>query len=274
YEARVQQAKAYIAAGDIFQVVPSQRLSKRTPAHPFAIYRHLRRINPSPYMVFMRFPGGVGTPPLHVIAASPELHVRLENGIAELRPIAGTRWRGQTPEEDEALAQNLLSDAKERAEHVMLVDLGRNDLGRVCRYGTVQVREMMVVERYSHVMHIVSDVQGQLAPDCDAFDLLRATFPAGTVTGAPKVRAMEIIEELEGSRRGLYAGVIGYIGYDGTMDTCIALRTLVMQGDTVHIQAGGGVVADSDPTAEYQESLNKARALALAVEKAEEALPE
>ncbi len=270
YEDRVRRAKEHIAAGDIFQVVPSQRLSKKTPAHPFAIYRQLRRINPSPYMVFMRFPGGVGAPPLHIIAASPELHVRLESGVAELRPIAGTRWRGQSAAEDEALAQELLSDEKERAEHVMLVDLGRNDLGRVCQYGSVQVKEMMVVERYSHVMHIVSDVQGRIDDAHDAFDLLRATFPAGTVTGAPKVRAMEIIEELEESKRGLYAGVIGYIGYDGTMDTCIALRTIVMKGDEVHIQAGGGVVADSDPTAEYNESINKARALALAVKKAEE----
>lgn len=269
YEDRVRRAKEYIAAGDIFQVVPSQRLSKRTPAHPFAIYRQLRRINPSPYMVFMRFPGGIGTPPLHIIAASPELHVRLENGIAELRPIAGTRWRGQSAEEDEALAKELLTDEKERAEHVMLVDLGRNDLGRVCEFGSVHVKEMMVVEKYSHVMHIVSDVQGRIQPGYDAFNLLRATFPAGTVTGAPKIRAMEIIEELEDSKRGIYAGVVGYIGYDGTMDTCIALRTMVMLGDTVHIQAGGGVVADSDPTYEYNESLNKAKALALAVKKTE-----
>ncbi len=272
YENRVRRAKAYIRAGDIFQVVPSQRLSKRTPAHPFAIYRHLRRINPSPYMVFLRLPGGVGAPPLHVISASPELHVRLENGIAELRPIAGTRWRGDSAAADAQLAQDLLADEKERAEHVMLVDLGRNDLGRVCQPGSVEVREMMVVEKYSHVMHIVSDVQGKIAPEHDAFSLLRATFPAGTVTGAPKVRAMEIIEELETSKRGLYAGVIGYIGYDGTMDTCIALRTMVMQGDTVHIQAGGGVVADSNPTYEYNESMNKARALALAVREAEKQL--
>lgn len=274
YEDRVRRAKTYIAAGDIFQVVPSQRLSKRTPAHPFAIYRQLRRINPSPYMVFMRFPGGIGAQPLHIIAASPELHVRLENGVAELRPIAGTRWRGKSAEEDEELAAGLLADEKERAEHVMLVDLGRNDLGRVCEYGSVDVKEMMVVEKYSHVMHLVSDVQGKIKPGYDAFNLLRATFPAGTVTGAPKIRAMEIIEELEESKRGIYAGVIGYIGYDGAMDTCIALRTMVMQGDTVHIQAGGGVVADSDPTYEYNESLNKARALAMAVKKTEEAMAE
>ncbi len=269
HEDRVRRAKEYIAAGDIFQVVPSLRLSKRTPAHPFSIYRHLRRINPSPYMVFMRFPGGVGLPHLHVIAGSPEMHTRLVGRTAELRPVAGTRWRGQTEEEDAALAEELLADEKERAEHVMLVDLGRNDMGRVCDYGTVQVSEMMIVERYSHVMHLVSDVQGQLQDQYDALDLIRATFPAGTVSGAPKVRAMEIIEELEQSKRGIYAGVIGYIGYDGTMDTCIALRTIVMTGDTVHLQAGGGIVADSDPTYEYNECMNKVRALSLAVKAAE-----
>lgn len=265
YKAIVRKAKEYIAAGDIFQVVLSQRLSRRTTAHPFAIYRALRMHNPSPYMVYMRFPGGISSPPFYVIAASPEMHVRLEDGLAELRPIAGTRWRGQTVEEDMVLAEELLEDEKERAEHVMLVDLGRNDLGRVCDYNSVQVEELMVVERYSHVMHIVSDVKGKLKPNCDAFDLLRATFPAGTVTGAPKVRAMEIIDELEITRRGLYAGIIGYIGYDGNMDSCIAIRTAVMQGDMIHIQAGGGIVADSDPQREYEESWNKARAMAEAV---------
>jgi anthranilate synthase component 1 len=269
FEDIVRQAKEYIAAGEVFQVVLSQRLSGRTGAHPFTIYRALRRLNPSPYMVFMRFPGGLGAPPLHVIAASPEMHVRLENGVAEVRPIAGTRPRGTSPAEDVALADELLADEKERAEHVMLVDLGRNDLGRVCDYGSVHVEEMMVVERYSHVMHIVSDVRGRLQNGCDAFDLLRATFPAGTVTGAPKVRAMQIIEGLEGSQRGLYAGAIGYVGYDGTLDSCIAIRTMVMQGDTLHIQAGAGIVADSDPAREYHETLNKARALAEAVRVAE-----
>lgn len=269
YKEIVAQAKEYIAAGDIFQVVLAQRLSRRTSAHPFAIYRAIRMHNPSPYMVFMRFPGGVGSLPLHIIAASPEMHVRLEEGVAELRPIAGTRWRGKTVEEDNALAEELLADEKERAEHIMLVDLGRNDLGRVCEYNSVNVKELMIIERYSHVMHIVSDVRGTIKPDCDAFDLLRATFPAGTVSGAPKVRAMEIIDELENSRRGIYAGVIGYIGYDGTMDSCIAIRTAVMLGDTVHIQAGGGIVADSDPQREYEESWNKARALAEAVDYAE-----
>ncbi len=270
HEDRVRQAKEYIAAGDIFQVVPSLRLSKKTPAHPFAIYRQLRRINPSPYMVFMRFPGGLGTPPLHIIAASPEMHARLEDGEAELRPIAGTRWRGLTAEEDTALSQELLEDEKERAEHVMLVDLGRNDLGRVCEYNTVKVKELMAVERYSHVMHIVSDIRGKLKPGLDAFDLIRATFPAGTLTGAPKVRAMEIIEELEPTQRGIYGGILGYISYDGNMDTCIAIRTAVMKGDQVHIQAGGGVVADSDPQREYEESWNKARAMAEAVDYAEQ----
>ncbi len=270
YKDIVAQAKEYIAAGDIFQVVPSQRLSRRTNAHPFSIYRALRMHNPSPYMVFMRFPGGVGGPPLHIISASPEMHVRLEDGEAELRPIAGTRWRGLTVEEDTILSQELLGDEKERAEHVMLVDLGRNDLGRVCEYNTVKVKELMVVERYSHVMHIVSDIRGKLNPDQDAFDLIRATFPAGTLTGAPKVRAMEIIEELEPTRRGIYGGILGYISYDGNMDTCIAIRTAVMKGDRVYIQAGGGVVADSDPQLEYEESWNKARAMAEAVDYAEQ----
>lgn len=269
YNKLVEQAKEHIAAGDIFQVVLSQRLSRRTTAHPFAIYRALRMHNPSPYMVFMRFPGGLGSPPLHIISASPEMHVRFEEGMAELRPIAGTRWRGLTLEEDSALAEELLEDEKERAEHVMLVDLGRNDLGRVCEYNTVRVDELMAVERYSHVMHIVSDIRGKLKPQYDVFDLLRATFPAGTVTGAPKVRAMEIIDELETTRRGIYAGIIGYVGYDGMLDSCIAIRTIIMQGDKVHIQAGGGIVADSDPQREYEESWNKAKALAEAVEFAE-----
>ncbi|MCO6452677.1 MAG: anthranilate synthase component I [Caldilineales bacterium] len=267
YEQMVLDAKEYIAAGDIFQVVPSQRLSRRTKADPFAIYRALRMTNPSPYMFFLNLPGD-----LHLIGASPEMHVRLEDGRAQLHPIAGTRWRGATPAEDARLAEDLLADPKERAEHIMLVDLGRNDLGRVCNYGTVQVTTMMAVERYSHVMHIVSDVVGELHDGVDAFDLLAATFPAGTVSGAPKIRAMEIIEELEGVRRGVYAGAVGYIGYDGAMDTCIAIRTIVMQGDMCHVQAGGGVVADSEPTYEYNESHNKARALAVAVEVAEKGL--
>ncbi len=279
YEEIVRQAKEYIAAGDIFQVVPSQRLSRSTDAEPFAIYRALRMLNPSPYMYFLEFNGVAGleeisgtAEPLWIIGSSPEMHVRLEDGRAFLHPIAGTRWRGENAAEDDALAEGLLNDPKERAEHVMLVDLGRNDLGRVCEYGTVRVPEMMVIERYSHVMHIVSDVQGELAPGHDAISLLKATFPAGTVSGAPKVRAMEIIEELEGLRRGLYAGAVGYIDYDGTMDTCIAIRTIVMQGKTCYLQAGGGVVADSDPTYEWEETLNKAKALSAAVQRAEEGL--
>ena len=267
YEAMVRRAKEYIVAGDIFQVVLSQRLSKRTQADPFAIYRALRMTNPSPYMFFLDLPDD-----LRLIGASPEMHVRLEHGVAQVHPIAGTRWRGSTPEEDARLAEELLADPKEQAEHIMLVDLARNDLGRVCRYGTVEVPTLMAVERFSHVMHIVSDVVGELNDGLDAFDLLQATFPAGTVSGAPKVRAMEIIEELEGVRRGPYAGAVGYIGYDGNMDTCIAIRTIVMQGDVCHVQAGAGIVADSDPTYEYNETHNKARALAVAVERAEKGL--
>jgi anthranilate synthase component 1 len=269
FETLVQRAREYIQAGDIFQVVLSQRMSGQTTAHPFDIYRALRRINPSPYMVFLRFPGGLSTPPLHIIAASPEMQTRLENGVAEVRPIAGTRRRGSTPAEDAELAEDLFGNEKERAEHVMLVDLGRNDLGRVCEYGSVRVEDMMAVENFSHVMHMVTNVRGQLQPGRDAFDLLRATFPAGTVSGAPKVRAMEIIEELEGTRRGIYAGTIAYAGYDGNMDSCIAIRTLVMQGDTVHLQAGAGIVADSDPATEYEETLNKARAASEAIFAAE-----
>lgn len=265
YEEMVRQAKEYIAAGDIFQVVLSQRWSRQTAAHPFAIYRALRRLNPSPYMFYF----DLGAYDLQIIGASPEMHVRLEDGVASLRPLAGTRRRGKTEEEDKALAEELLNDPKERAEHVMLVDLGRNDIGRVSQYGTVKVRELMVVERYSHVMHIVSQVEGAIRPELDSFNLMRATFPAGTVSGAPKVRAMQIIEELEGQRRGLYAGAIGYFSYDGSMDTCIALRTMFMQDNTVYIQAGAGIVADSDPTSEYQESLNKARAILVAIEQAE-----
>ena len=265
----VLDAKEYIAAGDIFQVVLSQRISRETTASPFDIYRSLRRINPSPYMFFFDFAHLTGDEPLYLIGSSPEIHVRLEDGIASLRPIAGTRPRGSTPEEDHALADDLLSDPKERAEHVMLVDLGRNDLGRVCEYGTVKVPEQLMIERYSHVMHIVSHVEGQLRPEFDAFDLLQATFPAGTVSGAPKVRAMEIIHDLENQPRGVYAGAVGYISYDGSSDTCIAIRTMVMQGQEISVQAGAGIVADSVPAAEYQESINKAKALFAAVEKAE-----
>jgi len=267
FEDMVRAAKEYIAAGDAFQIVLSQRFSRSTTAQPFTIYRALRALNPSPYMFFLHFGDD-----LSLIGASPEMMVRLEDGVATVRPIAGTRPRGATEAEDAALAAELLADEKERAEHVMLVDLGRNDLGRVCEYGSVRVPEMMVVERYSHVMHIVSQVEGRLREGLDAFDLLRATFPAGTLSGAPKVRAMEIIEELEGTRRGPYGGAVGYFSFDGSMDTCITIRTMVMRGDTVYFQAGAGIVADSDPAREYEETVNKARAVAAAVENAEAGL--
>lgn len=267
YESNVRAAKEYIAAGDAFQIVLSQRFSRRTSAHPLTIYRALRALNPSPYMFFLNFGGN-----LTLMGASPEMMVRLEDGVATNRPIAGTRKRGANAAEDDALADELLADPKERAEHVMLVDLGRNDLGRVCDYGTVRVPDMMYVERYSHVMHIVSQVQGKLREGMDAFDLLRATFPAGTLSGAPKVRAMEIIEELEGTRRGPYGGAVGYFSFDGSMDTCITIRSMVMQGDRVYIQAGAGIVADSDPTREHEECINKAKALAVAIQFAERGL--
>lgn len=271
YEEMIAAAKEYVAAGDIFQVVLSQRLTRRTEAEPFTIYRALRMLNPSPYMFYLDFSGvaGLRGEPLRLIGSSPEMHVRIQDGVASLHPIAGTRWRGANPEDDARLAEELLADPKERAEHVMLVDLGRNDLGRVSEYGTVKVPQMMQVEKYSHVMHIVSDVRGKLRADQDAWALLRATFPAGTLSGAPKVRAMEIIEELEGTRRGLYGGAVGYIGYDGQMDTCITIRTVVMQGKQCYLQAGGGIVADSDAEYEFNESMNKARGLAVAVEHAE-----
>ncbi len=264
FENMVHRAKDYIAAGDAFQIVLSQRFKRRTSAPPFTIYRALRALNPSPYMFYLRFGDD-----LSLIGASPEMMVRLEDGIASVRPIAGTRRRGATDAEDQALADDLLTDEKERAEHVMLVDLGRNDLGRVCDYGTVHVPNMMYIERYSHVMHIVSQVQGRVRAGMTAFDLLRATFPAGTLSGAPKVRAMEIIEELEGTRRGPYGGAVGYFSFDGSMDTCITIRTMMMRGDQVYFQAGAGIVADSDPAREYDETVNKARAVAVAVDHAE-----
>jgi len=267
YEAGVRQAKEYIAAGDIFQVVLSRRSHRRTAAAPFEIYRALRRVNPSPYMFYLELPDGV-----RLIGSSPEVLVRLDRGVVESRPLAGTRPRGVDAAQDRALAEELLADPKERAEHVMLVDLARNDLGRVCRYGTVHTPIMMEVERYSHVMHIVSDVQGELRPNKDAFDVFRACFPAGTVSGAPKVRAMEIIEELEPERRGPYAGAVGYFGFSGNMDTCIAIRTMVMKGDRVYLQAGAGLVADSDPAREYEETENKLKALSQALLLAERGL--
>ena len=266
FMAAVQQAKEYIAEGEIFQVVLSQRLMRPTKADPFAIYRALRRLNPSPYMFFLDLGG---TPPFYMIGSSPEMLVRLEGRTATLRPIAGTRPRGRDEAQDRALEAELLADPKERAEHVMLVDLGRNDLGRVCEFGTVHVEELLTTERYSHVIHIVSSVTGRLRPDVDACDLLRATFPAGTVSGAPKVRAMEIIEELEKVRRGPYAGAVGYLGFDGNMDTCITIRTIWMCGQTAYLQAGAGIVADSDPSREWEETLHKAKALSVAIAMAE-----
>jgi anthranilate synthase component 1 len=259
YMTMVAKAKEYIAAGDVIQVVPSQRFDAPLTAHPFNIYRSLRSINPSPYMFYLRL--GEFT----VVGASPEVMVRVEGREVTLRPIAGTRPRGRTDDEDRALERELLADPKERAEHVMLVDLGRNDVGRVAEIGSVRVDEYMVVERYSHVMHIVSNVTGVLRPECDAFEAFRATFPQGTVSGAPKIRAMEIIDELEQVRRGVYAGAVGYFSFTGNTDTAIALRTLVVKNGRVYIQAGGGVVADSDPAAEYEESVNKARAMVRAL---------
>lgn len=266
YEEAVRKAKEYIKAGDIFQVVPSQRFETRISVEPFQIYRALRLINPSPYMYFLRC--GDAT----VVGASPEVMVRLEGDRIDLRPIAGTRRRGVTEDEDKALAEELLSDPKERAEHIMLVDLGRNDVGRVSAAGSVSVSELMVIEKYSHVMHIVSNVQGRLYDKKDAYDVVRACFPAGTVSGAPKIRAMEIIDEIEPTRRGPYAGAVGYFGFSGNMDTCITIRTIVIKDNTAYIQAGGGVVADSVPSLEYQETVNKAKAMMKAVEMAERGL--
>jgi anthranilate synthase component 1 len=241
-------------------------MSKPFRAAPIALYRALRALNPSPYMFNFNFAD------FHVVGASPEILVRLEGDAVTVRPIAGTRRRGATPEEDAALADELLSDAKERAEHIMLVDLGRNDVGRVAQTGTVKVTEQMVIERYSHVMHIVSNVEGRLKPGLNAIDVLRATFPAGTVSGAPKVRAMEIIDELEPVKRGVYAGAVGYLGFHGNMDVAIALRTAVIKDGMLHVQAGGGVVADSQPEAEWQETQNKAKALLRAAHMAESGL--
>ena len=259
----VERAKEYILAGDIIQVVLSQRFHSATSLAPFALYRALRHINPSPYLFFLQLDDIVQ------IGSSPEILVRLEGEDIELRPIAGTRRRGKSEEEDLALERELLADPKERAEHVMLVDLGRNDVGRVARYGTVEPRDLLVIERYSHVMHIVSGVHGKLLPGKDQFDVLRACFPAGTVSGAPKIRAMEIIEELEPERRGPYAGAVGYFGFSGNMDICITIRTFIMRGSDLWVQAGAGIVADSDPETEFEETVNKALGLRRAVEMAE-----
>ena len=262
FHAMVEKGKEYILAGDIFQVVLSQRFELPFELPPFALYRSLRRLNPSPFLYFLDFGG------FSVVGSSPEILVRVRDGKVTIRPIAGTRPRGKDRDEDQALAEDLLNDPKELAEHLMLLDLGRNDVGRVAEIGSVQVSEHMVIERYSHVMHIVSNVDGRLDPELDAMDALFAGFPAGTVSGAPKVRAMEIIDELEMDRRGIYAGCIGYFGADGEMDTCIALRTAVVKDGRMYVQAGGGIVADSDPESEYQESRNKARALLRAAEEA------
>ncbi len=262
YKAAVNKAKDYIRAGDIFQVVPSQRWQQSFTLPPFAFYRSLRRTNPSPFMFFFNFG------PFQVIGASPEILVRLRDGQVTVRPIAGTRKRGATPEEDRALEADLLADQKELAEHLMLLDLGRNDVGRVAKLGTVHPTEQFIVERYSHVMHIVSNVVGEIADGQDALSALLAGMPAGTVSGAPKVRAMEIIDELEPEKRGVYGGGVGYFACNGEMDFCIALRTAVLKDETLYIQAGGGVVYDSDPEAEYQETVNKSKALRRAAEDA------
>ncbi len=259
FEAMVEGTKEYIRAGDIFQIVLSQRFSREFNRTPLDLYRALRTVNPSPYMFLL------DTGDFALVGASPEVHVRLTGRKVEIRPIAGTRPRGKSGPEDVALEKELLADEKEKAEHLMLVDLARNDIGRVCAYGSVKVPEFMVIERYSHVMHIVSQVEGQLAPECSAFDLMRATFPAGTVSGAPKIRAMQLIADMEGTQRGSYAGALGYFSYNGNLDSCITLRTALVKEGKVHIQAGAGVVADSVPALEYQETINKASALFKAI---------
>jgi anthranilate synthase component 1 len=260
FEATVAAGQEFIRAGDIIQVVPSQRFRRPFARPALDLYRALRTVNPSPYMFIL------DTGDFAIVGASPEVHVRLTDGLVEIRPIAGTRRRGATPAEDAALEQELKADHKECAEHLMLVDLARNDIGRVCSFGSIHVPEFMIVERFSHVMHLVSQVEGSIAPGRTAFDLMRATFPAGTVTGAPKIRAMQIIAELEPAQRGFYAGALGYFGYDGNLDSCIMLRTALLKDGMIHIQAGGGVVADSVPAEEYQETINKAGALLKAVE--------
>jgi anthranilate synthase component 1 len=262
----VERAKRYIYDGDIMQVVLSQRMSHPYPASPLSLYRALRALNPSPYMFYYDMGG------FHVVGASPEILVRLEGDTVTLRPIAGTRARGATREQDLALERELLADPKERAEHVMLMDLGRNDVGRVAQVGSVRVSDSMVVERYSHVMHIVSNVEGKLKPGLDAIAVLKATFPAGTVSGAPKVRAMEIIDELEPSKRGIYSGAVGYLGFNGDMDLAIAIRTAVVKDGRLYVQAGSGIVADSVPSSEWVETQNKARAVLRAAEMAQAGL--
>lgn len=267
FENMVNESKKYIRAGDIIQVVGSQRFECKFSLPPLELYRALRTVNPSPYMFLYETKG------FALVGASPEVHVKLTGGLVEVRPIAGTRPRGKTDDEDNILEQEMLSDEKEKAEHLMLVDLARNDIGRVCQYGSVKVPEFMTVERYSDVMHLVSHVEGTLSPNFTAFDLMRATFPAGTVSGAPKIRAMQIIEELEGEQRGPYAGVLGYFSYDGNLDTCIAIRTALLQNDKIYIQSGAGFVADSQPDKEYEETINKAKGMFRAVARAESMFP-
>jgi anthranilate synthase component 1 len=263
YLALVERAKEYIRAGDIFQVVPSQRFRRQFDLHPFQLYRALRRLNPSPYLYFLNYPG------FAVVGSSPEILVRARDGVVTIRPIAGTIRRGETPEEDQKFAETLLADPKERAEHLMLLDLGRNDVGRVSVTGTVQVTEQFVIEKYSHVQHIVSNVQGKLRSDRDALDALVAGFPNGTTSGAPKIRALEIIDELEKEKRGIYGGAVGYFSANGNMDTCIALRTAIVKDGMMFVQAGGGVVADSDPQAEFMETVFKSKALFTAADEAQ-----
>ncbi|MBA2588201.1 MAG: anthranilate synthase component I [Alphaproteobacteria bacterium] len=263
YFAVVARAKEYIMAGDVFQVVPSQRFRRPFVLPPFSLYRALRRLNPSPYLYYLAMPG------FQIVGSSPEVLVRLRDGKVTIRPIAGTRPRGKTPEEDKALAEELMADPKERAEHLMLIDLGRNDVGRIANTGAVKVTDSFFIERYSHVMHLVSNVEGEIRDGLDAVDALAAGLPAGTLTGAPKIRAMEIIDEFEKEKRGAaYAGAVGYFAADGSMDTCIVLRTALVKDGTMYVQAGGGVVADSQPEAEYQETINKSKALLAAAEEA------
>jgi anthranilate synthase component 1 len=263
YHQAVERCKEYIVAGDVIQVVPSQRLSRKTSAHPFSVYRALRNVNPSPYMYYLQMGDS------YIVGASPEMLVRVEDGVVETHPIAGTLPRGRDEDEDREREEQLAGDEKERAEHVMLVDLGRNDIGRVSKPGTVKVRDFMVIERYSHLMHLVSRVEGRLKPEMTAYDALRACFPAGTLSGAPKIRAMEIISELEADRRGPYGGAVGYFDFSGNMDTCITIRTTAMKDGVAYIQCGGGVVYDSIPESEYQETLTKARAMLTAIDQAE-----
>ena len=259
YEQMVRDGKEFIKAGDIFQFVPSQRFTVPFDQSPVDLYRALRHVNPSPYMFVLEMDD------FALVGSSPEVHVRSVQGRIDIRPIAGTRWRGKTPEEDDALADELLADPKERAEHLMLVDLARNDVGRIAKHGKVMVDDFMIIERYSHVMHIVSNVHGELDPAHSAYDVLRATFPAGTVSGAPKIRAMQIINSLEKNKRCAYAGAVGYFGFDGSHDSCITLRTCLLKDGQAHVQAGAGVVADSDPTYEYNETVTKSKALLRAI---------